>query len=188
MTKKVLYFGYGANRDARMIAAILGKPAEQLAGRPAVLQDYQLGIQGLDQIPDTIMINAPEPISPRQILRNVWGDGFESYVIEYRPGSKVTGTIWELTPEERERVRDWELLDYGWYEDCEGKAIAEDGSEIDVITEKTRNNQVLGREVDGMDYETWLAEPEKFESIAERVRQEYDARLTESELNRPKIN
>ncbi len=188
MTNKVLYFGYGANRDARMIAAILGKPAEQLVGRPAVLQDYQLGVQTLEQIPDTVMPNAPEPKSPRQILRNVWGEGFESYVIEYHPGCKVSGTVWELTPEERERVRDWELFDYGWYEDCEGKAISEDGSEIDVITEKTRNDQVLDREVDGMDYETWLADPVKFEYIAKRVRQEYDTRLAESELNRTKKN
>lgn len=188
MTNKVLYFGYGANRDARMIAAILGKPVEQLVGRPAVLQDYQLGVQGLNQIPDTVMPNAPEPISPRQILKNVWGDGFESYVIEYRPGSKVSGTIWELTPEERERVRDWELLDYGWYEDCEGKAITADGDEIDVVTERIREDQVLGREVDGMNYETWLADPERFEAIAKRSMLEYDERMAESEINRPKIN
>ena len=188
MTNKVLYFGYGANRDPRMIAAIVGKHPDQLIGRPAVLQDYQLGIQGLEQIPDTVLAGAPDPVSPRQLLRNGWGDSFESYVIEYRPGSKVSGTIWELTTEERERVRDWELLDYGWYEDCEGKATSEDGYEIDVVTEKIRDDQVIGREVDGMNYETWLADPEKFEAIADRVRLEYDKRLAESEINRPKIN
>lgn len=188
MTKKVLYFAYGANRDARMIAAITGVPAEELVGHPAVLQDYQLGIQGLEQIPDIVLPDAPAPISPREMLRSGWGDGFESYVIEHRTGSKVSGTIWELTPEQRERVRDWELLDYGWYEDCEGKAITQNGDEIDVVTERIREDQVIGREVDGMNYETWLADPEKFEEIAERARLEYDERLVESEINRPKIN
>lgn len=188
MTNKVLYFGYGANRDARMIAAITGKTVEQLVGHPAVLQDYQLGIQGLEQIPDTVPPNSPADISAREILRRGWGDGFESYVVEYRPGQKVRGTIWELSPEDRERVRDWELLDYGWYEDCEGKAITAEGTEIDIVTERIRGDQKIGREVDGMNYETWLADPERFEEVAERVRHEYDERLSETEINRPKIN
>ena len=185
---KVLYFAYGANRDVRMIAAITGVPAEELVGHPAILQDYQLGIQGLEQIPDTVPPNSPADISVREILRNGWGDEFESYVIEYKPGQKVLGTIWELTPEQRERVREWELLDYGWYEDCEGKAITADGDEIDVVTERIREDQVLGREVDGMNYETWLADPERFEAIAKRSMLEYDERMAESEINRPKIN
>ncbi|MDQ5943649.1 MAG: Gamma-glutamylcyclotransferase [Patescibacteria group bacterium] len=188
MTNKVLYFGYGANRDARMIAAITGKSAEELIGHPAVLQDYQLGIQGLEQIPDTILPGSFAKVSPREILRRGWGDNFESYVVEYRPGKKVTGTIWELSPEDRERVRDWELLDYGWYEDCEGKAVTEDGTEIDIVTERIREDQEIGREVNGMDYETWLADPERFEEVADRVRHEYDERLSETEINRPKIN
>ena len=39
-----------------------------------------------------------------------------------------------------------------------------------------------------MNYETWLADPERFEAIAERTRLEYDERMSESEINRPKIN
>lgn len=176
MPKEVLYFGYGANRDAEMISAILGKPKEELVGRVATLLGYKLAVQRLDQVPDATKEDAPENISPRQILKNNWDESFTSYVIQPDPSGKVSGTIWEITPEEYERIRDWELLDFGWYEDCVGEAIDVDGVTIPIVTEMIGPNQDFDHEVDGMNYETWLKPADEFMAIATKARLEYDDR------------
>lgn len=178
MAEKVLYFGYGANRDAKMISAITGRPESELFGRPATLGGYSLFVQKLNQVPDTLSPTAPYKATPRQILRDGWGEAFESYVIKPDTEGEVTGTLWELTPLERERVRDWELLDFGWYHDVEGRVRLEDGTEIEIATEAIDDSQDIDREVDGTNYETWLLPPEKFAEIAGKARREFDERLS----------
>ncbi len=173
----VLYFGYGANRDPQMIAAILGRPAKELVGQQAVLEGYRLAIQRLDQVPDTVLPKAPAPISPRALLKECWDDDFKSYVALADPEGKILGTIWEMTRDERERVRDWELVDFGWYVDYEGYAVTAEGARVPIIGERLGDGQTVDHEVDGMDYETWLQDPEKFKIIAEKARREYDERL-----------
>ena len=175
MEDKVLYFGYGANRDARMMKAITGA---DLKGKPAVLRDFKLVVQKLDQLPDTILSTAPAPVSPRAAVAANWLESFESYNIKENPDGKVTGTLWELTPQERELVRDWELVDFGWYEDKKVKIITQDGQEVEAQTEGLRAGQKYDREVDGMSYETWLNPPEDFDWIASKSREEYFARQT----------
>lgn len=146
-----------------MISAILGKPASNLMGTPAVLQDYELAVQRLDQV--------PSPAQER--LQRSWDKNFESYVIRPRLGGQVLGTIWELTTEERDRIRHWELIDFGWYEDCKAKAITTSGKKITVISERLGPGQSIDRTVDGLNYPTWLNEVEKFETIANQDRKEY---------------
>lgn len=80
MEKKIFYFGYGANRDPKMMEAITGK--KNLVGRPAVLKGYSLCVQRLDQVPDTIAPSAPAPVSPRTILKDNWSPTFTSYIIK----------------------------------------------------------------------------------------------------------
>lgn len=183
MSGKVLYFGYGANRDPRMIAAITGRPAAELTGSPAVLEGYSLAVQRLEQVPDTVVQSAPVPLSPRGMLKD-WGEDFTTYVIHPSKDGKVSGTIWELTTEERELIRDWELVDFGWYKDCEGRAKTEDGKEVPVITEMLGAGQQIDHEVDGLHYETWLNDPIRFEIVAEKARREYYSRL---ELDGPGV-
>lgn len=181
MTDKVYYFGYGANRDAKMIAAITGKPESELVGQPGVLEDYRLGVQTLANIPDTILPTSPVQISPRDALVVNWGEGFTSYVIQHSPGSKVSGIIWELSSAERERVRNWELIDFGWYEDCTGTAITESGLTVDIVTERVADERQVDHFVDGMDYPTWLHDVSKFQEIATMARHEYDDRMKTTE-------
>jgi len=160
-----------------MMAAITGVHKDRLKGTPATLEGYKLAVQRLDQVPNTISQEAPAPVSPRDLLKESWDDDFTSYVIEPDPEGRVSGVIWELTLDERERVRDWELIDFGWYKDCEGQATDAEGRSISVITERLGDHQMVDREVDGMHYETWLNAPERFEIVAEKARQEYDERL-----------
>lgn len=182
----IQYFGYGANRDLRMMKAITG--ADDLSGRPATLKGYGLFVQRFDQIPDVVSQTAPAPVSPREIIRANWPETFTSYTIKPDPESEVTGTIWELTPLQRELVRDWELIDFGWYQDSAVEVLTEDGQLVKVQTEILGNDQEVDQQVDGRDYETWLNDPGEFNRIAEKSRQEFFARMGQNPEGAVKIN
>jgi hypothetical protein len=176
MIEVVRYFGYGANRDPKMIAAITGKKVSELSGQPGVLLDFDIAVQALDQVPDVVAEDSPVPKSPREMVKKNWPESFTSYVIQHAIGGRVAGTIWELTPDDRERVRDWELIDFGWYQDTVGVAEAADGTRVDIVTEQLGPGQQVSYAVDGMNYSTWLNSVEDFEAIAAIARQEYDER------------
>lgn len=171
MENNILYFGYGANRDARMMKAITG--TKDLKGKPAVIEGYTLVVQRLDQIPNSVAPNAPAPFSPRHNVAVNWPGSFIRHTITEDPDGKVSGTLWELTQQERDLVRDWELIDFGWYRDLTVIAETQDGQKNQVQTEGMRPEQEYDHEVDGMDYETWLSSPEEFERIATKSREEY---------------
>lgn len=155
-----------------MIEAITGN--KNLVGQQGILRGFKLCIQRMDQVPDSVFPGSPAPVSPKQILKESWHDSFETYII--KPGEEVgevTGTIWELTPLERELVRNWELVDFGWYKDMRRKAVMQDGREIEIQTEGFREGQKIDREVDGENYEPFLNKFEDFQRVAEKARKEY---------------
>ena len=190
MSERIPYFGYGANRDPKMLAVLFGRPEAELIGQPAFLDDYGLAVQRLDQVPDIVVPTAPAPVSARDLLKEHWDDSFKSYVIMPSPGDRVFGTVWELTPDERERVRDWELIDFGWYEDCEGVARTPDGLMLPVVTEALGPGQEIEKQVSGMWFPTWLNDPGRFREVAEITRREYDERIKGPEglISNPDIN
>lgn len=47
--KNEYFFGFGADSEVEMIAAVIGRKPKNIG--PATLYDYQLCIQGLDDIP-----------------------------------------------------------------------------------------------------------------------------------------
>lgn len=175
MENKILYFGYGANSQKEMMASITGN--QNLKGLPARLKDMSLYVQRFDQVPDNISPASPIPISPRQLLAESWNDKFMTYMIKPKEGSIVKGTIWELSPKERDLVREWELIDFGWYKDLQGKALTEDGIEVKIETEGWRGGQEVDREVDGENYPPFLNELEDFQKVAEKARREYFERI-----------
>jgi len=175
MEKKILYFGYGANSQREMMEAITGN--KNLAGQQGILRGFKLCVQRMDQVPDL----------PKRILKDSWGDDFETYII--KPGEEtdeVMGTVWELIPLERELVRDWELVDFGWYNDIEGKAVTKDGQEVEIQTEGFREGQEVDREVDGKNYKPFLNRLEDFQRVAEKARKEYLERTKMQEGILPK--
>lgn len=185
MENKVLYFGYGANSQREMMEAITGN--ENLVGQSGVLRGFKLCIQRMSQVPDSVFPNSPVAVSPKQILKESWPDNFETYII--KPGEEtdeVAGTVWELTPLERELVRDWELVDFGWYKDIKGKALTTDGKEVDIQTEGFREGQEVDREINGKDYEPFLNRVEDFQRVAEKARKEYLERIKTQEGVLPK--
>ena len=177
MGDKVLYFGYGANRQPEMMEAITGNT--NLIGRQAILKGFKLCVQRMDQVPDSVFPGSPAPISPKKILKESWPDNFKTYMI--KPGGEadeVMGTIWELSPLERELVRDWELVDFGWYKDMKGKAGTLDGQIFDVQTEGLRDGQEVDREIDEENYKPFLNPLSDFQRVAEKSRREYLERMT----------
>ena len=173
MGDKILYFAYGNNREQRIMQALTGN--KNLVGHEATLKGYVLGIQRLDQVPNTRLSGLP--VSPYEAIRRNWSDGFESYVIKKGDG-EVTGMVWELTPEERELVRDWELIELGWYKDAKGEAVLKDGKKIEIETYVLGDNQEIDRIVDGKEYNSFLSRPEDFLRVIEIARREYLERLS----------
>ncbi|EKD86923.1 MAG: hypothetical protein ACD_37C00100G0003 [uncultured bacterium] len=171
---KVLYFGYGANSDSRMMEAITG--SQNLVGKPAVLKDWELCLQRLDQIPDRVVSSAPVPLSPQKEIRRNWDENFLTYVIRPANGKEVHGTMWELTPQERELVRDWEMVDFGWYEDEDVEIVTPEGA-IQVQTEVLGDEQEIDRVVDEAGYPPFPNDLSDFLRIAEQSRREYFQRL-----------
>lgn len=162
MEQKILYFGYGANSQREMMEAITGN--KNLVGQPGVLRGFKLCVQKMNQVPESV----------KKILKESWPDSFETYVIKLgNETDEVVGTIWQLTPLERELVRDWELVDFGWYKDMKGKAITSDGKEVEIQTEGLKEGQETDREINGSNYEPFLNRLEDFQRVAEKARKEY---------------
>lgn len=184
MDDKVLYFAYGANKTLEMMAAITGN--KSLVGSDATLNGYGIYVQKLDQVPDIVAPNSPAKISPQKILRDVWNENFETYVIKPNADKKVSGTVWELTPLERELVRNWELIDFGWYKDAVVKIKTDNGDEIEVQAEILGDGQDVDREVNGLDYPPFLNRLEDFQRVAEKAREEYMTMLEGSTPSKEK--
>ena len=162
MQDKFLFFGYGPTRDSRVMQALTGN--KDLVGHEAVLKGYKLNLQTLNQVPK----------SPREILKESFPDGFEFFVVSPDENKEVAGTVWELTAQERDLIRDFELIDLGWYKDSRGKAQTSDGKELDVEVAALREEQKVSREVDGIHHEVWFnCKPEDFMRVAEKAQREF---------------
>lgn len=174
--QSIPYFGYGTNRDHDMMAAMIGR--DDLIGIRAFAHDYELVIQNLEHIPGEVSPTAPFPQSPREILKSALGDDARLYIIRPKPGAIVYGTLWYITPEEYEMVRDWELLDFGMQEDMKIIAETETGETLTVQTHGFDNpNLPMSIVIEGEGYEDYLVDKEKILATARRVNQEFRERI-----------
>lgn len=151
--REVRYFGYGANRSAEMMEAIIGRRPK---GFPAKLSGFQLCIQTFGDLPSSVQFQ----LSPK------WGEGFKSYVA--RPSgdnlSTILGIIWTITPEERKRIDKWELAG-PWYKIiC--LTVGSVQTEIQVV-----EGLPIAKVANGLRYKTFLNEKEKMFEVARVVSQ-----------------
>lgn len=171
--EKIFYFGYGANRTPEMMSWITGK--DDFEGKPAILEGWNLCIQGLDQVPKVAVPTSTGPQSFQEHLRGEWGDNFKTYVI--RPGQGgVAGTLWKIEPEDRKLIRNWERVGF-WYKEVKVRVKTENGEEIEAVSECLGDNQSFDREIDGLDYNPFLLSREGFRIRAEGARQGYFKRM-----------
>jgi len=99
--KLIYYFGYGANVDADMLEAIIGRRPE---GKLAKLKSFELCVQHWHEIEEKV----------RNLLAKYWNESFRSYSIRPAESEEVQGIVWEITEQEHKRIGKWELHKL-WY-------------------------------------------------------------------------
>lgn len=183
MEAKSRFFAYGPTRDIRVLRALTG--SQTLLGHEAVLKGYKLGLQRLDQVPS---VRTVAPKSPQEILKETWPAGFEFHVVlPEEKGEGVAGTVVELTPQEAELFKDFELIDLNWYKDGKGKVVTSDGQELEVNVPVLREGQEISREIDGINYDPWFnCKPEDFIRVAEKARREFFERMGQTPEGKPR--
>lgn len=171
----IKYFSYVVGDNERMMTAIFGR--KKILHEQATLQGYELCIQTAKDIIDEILPGCDLPISPRAILTKKRGSDFELYTIRTNPKKNLPGTVWYVTTEEYEYLRDYELIDCGMSEDIVAKAITDNGDVITVSTyglDKNVDNITKLVEVDYRRPE--IPKKEKIKN-AIRLRKEYIERM-----------
>lgn len=172
----IKYFGYGSNSDKDMMMHMVGR--EDLKGEPGKLIGYQLCIQSLDQIRDIIPPNSPLKVSPREMIREGFGDKFDLFVAIPKPDAVSYGTIWDLTPEEVDLVKNWELVDCGMQEEVQAMAMNSNGELIPVETQAVidppADYYVV---IEGNDYPRYIADRDKMLKVADQCRIDYQKRM-----------
>ena len=74
MENEILYFGYGANRDANMLKAIIGRKP---SGFPVKLEGFELCVQTWEEIPQNV----------RRNLEKSWNPDFRTFCIRSAKGA-----------------------------------------------------------------------------------------------------
>lgn len=182
--KIIPYFGYGTNRDHDMMAAMIGR--DNLSGVRGIIFDYELVIQNLEHISDKILPTAPVARSPREIMKTALSDNAKLYIIRPKSGAITYGTIWQITPDEYEMVRDWELLDFGMQEDMQILGQTETGEKTTVQTHGSNDPDLpMSIVIEGGDYQDYVVPKEKILETARQVNKEFRERMAMSE-SKPK--
>lgn len=131
-TPNINFFNYVKKDDEEMMAAIFGR--KNIQHEDATLPGYEMCIQTAKNVIDTILPTCNLSESPRKILTDKRGPNFELYTIRPNPEKSLHGTVWYVSNEEYEHLRDYEMIDCGMSEDIVAKAITENGEEITVST------------------------------------------------------
>lgn len=166
----IKYFGYGSNKDLDMMAHMVGN--SNLKGVPGKLLGYELCIQKIDQIRNTIPENSPLDKSAQETVRDAFGDGFELFIAREKEGGVIYGTIWDLTPEELNLVKEWELVDAGMQEEVQATALDDQGTKVDVETQAVIDPPpAIDRLVTENNYAPYIVSKEKMLEVADRNRE-----------------
>ena len=166
------YFGFGTNRDLEMMQHMIGR--QDIKGEHGRLIGYEITIQGANQFRTKIPPGSPTPDrSPRDLIMKGWGPGFEMFTSRPNPTGIAYGTIWYITPEELELVREWEIVDYGGQEDAYGIAITDDGRLIEIITQSFLEPAGIDRVITGDDYSPYIWDKKAMLEYADKIRLQY---------------
>ena len=138
--EKIQFFGFGTLTLPEIVEAITGHT--NIVGHEATLEGYVLGIQSIADLPTEKL---------KEILSSVWGADFTSYAIAKGDGV-IKGVIWELTPRDMELLKNWELVELGWFKECKATATTKDGTAHKVMTLEVDTTQGLTR-VNGLSFD-----------------------------------
>jgi hypothetical protein len=157
--ENIFYFGYGANRNASMMKAIVGRVPD---GFEAQVSGFDLCIQTWNEMSETV----------QKFLTPSWTKKFRSYVLRPSNDSShvVHGHIWRLTRKERKLIDNWEMTNV-WYNIfvlsvCENDKCAH--VEIQVVYDTN-----IKKTVNGKRYRTFLNSPRKMLKVASQCRRNF---------------
>lgn len=171
----IKYFGFGTNKDLDMMVHMVGR--DDLKGVPGKLLGYEVCIQKASQMRPEIPEESPLKISPRDLISRSWYPDFPMYVSRPNPKAVAYGTIWDLTPEELELVKEWECVEYGVQEEINAVAVDEQENAVGVETQAlTKPTDVIEQVVTGKDYDPYIVSKEAMLKKADILRQEFLAR------------
>lgn len=157
MEAKILYFGYGANKSADMVNAIIGRTPD---GFPFTLDGYELCVQSWKHIPP----------KARAILAGPWDEKFRSYSIRKAENNAVSGMVWLITKKERAHVRNWELIGK-WYQEKRLRVVNAQGK-VHVIITEIIEDQGIPKAHDNLNYPAFLNSKKKMLEVAAKCREE----------------
>ncbi|MGD9276396.1 MAG: gamma-glutamylcyclotransferase [Candidatus Pacearchaeota archaeon] len=159
MEKEILYFGYGANAHKDMIRALIGRAPK---GFRAKLKNYGLFVQSWKDIPSSV----------REILGNVWGTNFNSYIAIPLKGATTWGTAWKITRTERNIIGEWEFHNK-WFtpvniniEDEKGKTF---GAETEIILNFKPREPLVNKK----SYPFFVTNKKEILKVARKVRKKF---------------
>ena len=181
----IKYFGYGSNSDKDMMVHMVGR--EDLKGEPGMLIGYQLCIQSLAQIRNIVPQNSPVKKSPQEMIRKTYGNTFDLFIAVPKPDAVVYGTIWDLTPEEIDLVKEWELVEYGMQEEVSAMAMTSDGQLMQVETQAVIDPPAqYNKIIKDNDYPKYIADRDTMLKVADQCRIDYFKRLKGQNINNEK--
>ena len=168
----IKYFGFGTNKDLDMMVHMVGR--SDLVGEPGKLIGFDVAIQKSREMREDIPETSPLKITPRQLIINNWGPDFDMFVSVPNPNGIAYGTIWDLTPEEIELVKEWEAVDYGVQDEVWAIAIDSKGHFVQVETQTLlRSTDKIDRVIKGADYDPYVASKRIMLDLADDVRIRY---------------
>jgi len=158
----VRFFGYGAYFEKKRVVHVINRPPD--GGYPALLVDYVLAVQTVDQI---------EKIAGGQ-LKKGWGNDFKCYTVKKGKGL-VLGRVWEITEEELKILKEWEY-DGTWRQFKEVHVVLGNQSIVSAITDMVYPTARISKIVNGLDYDPTLNKSghqkrENEEEIMKKMRQ-----------------
>lgn len=161
---KSLFFGYGANRSRQKLKEFLGKDPGEGVG--AVLRGFTLNVQDLNQIPKL----------QHDLFLRVYGSDWKAYTIKEGAGA-VAGIVWELEEEEFNKLKAWEFV--GEYREIISvEVITASDEELEVVTEKSKDEFPTTFIVDGLNYNTFAFS--RIESVDPNTQQYYTQKQIEN--------
>jgi hypothetical protein len=171
--KEIKYFGFGTNKDLEMMEHMIGR--KNIQGEKGKLFGYELCVQRGAQFREEIPENSVLGISPRTLIVNSWGPEFKMYVSRPNPEGIIFGTIWDITEDEFQLVREWEMVDYGAQEDVKALASNSKGEMVGVITQSFINSPTPEIEsvITDENYNPYIESKEAMLNKADQVRENY---------------
>lgn len=167
----IAYFGFGTNRDLSMMQHMIGR--KKIKGEHGRLIGYEITIQKSKQFRTEIPKTSPYPVSPRNLILRGWGPKFEMFTSRPNVTGVAYGTIWYITQEELELVREWEIVDYGCQEDAFGIAVTKTGKLVKVITQSFLKPAKISRVIRGDKYASYIWNKKAMLKRADEIRIEY---------------